>query len=56
MDGMVCSPAIIDPMASRNVRHWTTAIPIVVPMASASAKPDEAPLHRQADLFPESGR
>ena len=32
MDGMVCSPAIIEPTASRIVRHWTTAIPTVVPM------------------------
>ena len=37
MDGMVCSPVIIEPIALRRICDWETAPPIATPMRRAIA-------------------
>ena len=42
IDGMVCRPVSIEPIAERSTREAETAIPTVVPITSARVKPIRA--------------
>lgn len=42
MDGMVCSPVSIDPIAVRSTRELDTAMPRTVPITRETPKPSRA--------------